>query len=80
MTAINAVTDLAVDDGIAVLTLDSPPVNALSAAVRDGLAAGVAAAAAAHNVRALVLISAGSTGAPPAAPRQQPIVAGARSS
>ena len=61
MTAINAVTDLAVDDGIAVLTLDSPPVNALSAAVRDGLAAGVAAAAADGSVRALVLICAGRT-------------------
>ena len=61
MTAINAVTDLAVDDGIAVLTLDSRPVNALSAAVRDGLAAGVAAAAADGSVRALVLICAGRT-------------------
>ena len=31
MTAINSVTDLARDGEIAVLTLNSPPVNALSA-------------------------------------------------
>ena len=40
MTAINDVTDLANDGEIAVLTLNSPPVNALSAPVRDGLADG----------------------------------------
>ena len=37
MGAINAVTDLAVEGDIAVLTLNSPPVNALSQAVRDGI-------------------------------------------
>ena len=42
MAAINSVTDLAVEGDIAVLTLNSPPVNALSAGVRDGLALGVA--------------------------------------
>ena len=36
MSANTSVTQLAVEDGIAVLTIDSPPVNALSAAVRDG--------------------------------------------
>ena len=37
MSAINEVTDLTIEDGVAVVTLDSPPVNALSANVRDGL-------------------------------------------
>jgi hypothetical protein len=37
MTAINAVTDLTVEGDIGVVTLNSPPVNALSAAVREGL-------------------------------------------
>ena len=39
MTAINAVTDYALDGEVGVITLNSPPVNALSAAVRDGLSA-----------------------------------------
>ena len=38
MTAINLVTDLSVEDGVAVVTVDSPPVNALSVDVRNGLA------------------------------------------
>ncbi|HEX2802048.1 MAG TPA: hypothetical protein VHN73_08300, partial [Phenylobacterium sp.] len=37
MTAINPVTDLSRDGEIAVVTLNSPPVNALSAQVREGL-------------------------------------------
>ncbi len=37
MPTINQVTDLTIDGDIAVVTLDSPPVNALSAVVRDGL-------------------------------------------
>jgi len=61
MVAVNPVTDLVVHDGIAVLTLDSPPVNALSATVRDGLAAGLEAATADAGVDALVLICAGRT-------------------
>ena len=61
MTTINSVTELDIDGDIAVLTLDSPPVNALSADVRDGLALGVAQAAANPAVRALVLICAGKT-------------------
>ncbi len=61
MTAINEVADLSVEDGIAVLTLDSPPVNALSAAVRDGLHAGFSAAIADPGVGAIVLICAGRT-------------------
>ena len=41
MAAINAVTDLTREGDIAVLTINSPPVNALSADVRDGLRDGV---------------------------------------
>ena len=70
MTAINEVVDLVIEGDIAVLTLNSPPVNALSARVRQGLRDGVRAAdifsqivefapdsAAAHAglIRALVL-------------------------
>src|SRR6266481_5207621 len=61
MSAINDVADLMVENNIAVLTVNSPPVNALSAAVRDGLAAGVAQAVADPAVAAIVLICAGKT-------------------
>ncbi len=61
MTAINAVMDLTRDGEVAVLTLNSPPVNALSAPVRDGLALGIAAAEADPAVKAIVLICAGRT-------------------
>ena len=37
MPAINEVTNLEIESNIAVLTLNSPPVNALSANVREGL-------------------------------------------
>ncbi len=61
MTAINALTDLTLEGDVAVLTLDSPPVNALSAAVRDGLARGLDRALEDDSMRALVLICAGRT-------------------
>jgi 3-hydroxyacyl-CoA dehydrogenase len=61
MTAINAVADLTVENGIAVLTLNSPPVNALSAAVRDGLAGGLQRVAQDAAIHAMVLICAGRT-------------------
>jgi 3-hydroxyacyl-CoA dehydrogenase len=61
MTAINPVTDLSVDGDIAVLTLNSPPVNALSAPVRDGLAEGFRDAIANDAVKAIVLICDGRT-------------------
>ena len=35
MAAINDVTDFSVRDEIGILSLDSPPVNALSATVRE---------------------------------------------
>ena len=37
MAEINSVTDLTLDGDVAVITVDSPPVNALSNAVRQGL-------------------------------------------
>jgi 3-hydroxyacyl-CoA dehydrogenase len=61
MTAINEVTDLSVEDGIAILTLNSPPVNALSANVRDGIFNGIEKAMIDDSVKAVVLICDGRT-------------------
>ena len=61
MSALNEVADLTVEDGVAILTLNSPPVNALSAAVRDGIDAGLDQALADPAVQAVVLICAGRT-------------------
>jgi len=61
VVALNEVTDLSVEDGIATVTIDSPPVNALSVAVRDGLSAAFARAFADQAVAAIVLICAGRT-------------------
>ncbi len=61
MTAINAVTDYSLDNAVGVITLNSPPVNALSAAVRDGLAGGMEAASADPAARSIVLICEGRT-------------------
>jgi 3-hydroxyacyl-CoA dehydrogenase len=61
MAAINEVTDLTLEDGVAVITLDSPPVNALSFNVRDGLFEGFKAAIADPAASAIVLICAGRT-------------------
>jgi 3-hydroxyacyl-CoA dehydrogenase len=61
MTAINAVTDYALVGEVGVITLNSPPVNALSAAVRDGLAGGMAEAVADPAAKAVVVICEGRT-------------------
>src|SRR5580658_10923356 len=61
MAAINAVTDLSREGDIAVVTINSPPVNALSAEVRNGLRDGVQQAAADPAVKAVVVICAGRT-------------------
>jgi len=61
MTALNDVATLVIDGEVAVLTLNSPPVNALSASVRDGLALGVAQAMGNAAVKAVVLICEGKT-------------------
>jgi 3-hydroxyacyl-CoA dehydrogenase len=50
-----------VEDGVAVLTIDSPPVNALGHKVRIALCEGVDRALADEAARALVLICAGRT-------------------
>jgi 3-hydroxyacyl-CoA dehydrogenase len=50
-----------VEDRVAVLTIDNPPVNALSAAVLDAIGENVARAVSAGDVDAIVLIGAGTT-------------------
>ena len=61
MTAINDVTDLSREGEIAVIALNSPPVNALSAKVRDGLAEAFRQAGADTESKAIVLICEGKT-------------------
>jgi len=61
MTAINEGTDLTVDDGVAVITLDFPPVNAMSPALVDGLYDGLMGALANPEAKSIVLICAGRT-------------------
>ncbi|HEX8568361.1 MAG TPA: 3-hydroxyacyl-CoA dehydrogenase NAD-binding domain-containing protein [Caulobacteraceae bacterium] len=61
MPPADPVSHYSVEDGIAVLTIDNPPVNALSARVRQALVEGVRAAEADDAVRALVLACAGRT-------------------
>ncbi|SFR89033.1 3-hydroxyacyl-CoA dehydrogenase NAD-binding domain-containing protein [Sphingomonas jatrophae] len=58
---INEVTRLDRDDQVAVVTVASPPVNALSAAVRTGVAEAMAMAYADAEVQAIVLICEGRT-------------------
>jgi 3-hydroxyacyl-CoA dehydrogenase len=60
MTEINSVTTLTQDGEVAVITLNSPPVNALSAKVREGLFEGFKAAIA-SSAKAIVLICEGRT-------------------
>jgi len=60
MTEINSVTTLTQDGDVAVVTLNSPPVNALSANVRDGLFEGFQQAIA-SDAKAIVLICEGRT-------------------
>ena len=61
MTAINEVTDLRIEGDVAIVTLNSPPVNALSANVRTGLLEGVTAAEANADARSILLICEGRT-------------------
>ncbi|MBU1375401.1 MAG: enoyl-CoA hydratase/isomerase family protein [Alphaproteobacteria bacterium] len=60
MTEINAVTTLTREGDVDVITLNSPPVNALSAKVREGLFEGFKAAGASDS-KAIVLICDGRT-------------------
>jgi len=61
MSIINDVTKLEVKDNIAILTLNSPPVNALSAPVREGLDRGIRQAIKDSRVDAIILICTGRT-------------------
>src|SRR5664279_3954850 len=61
MTAVNAVADLTLEGDVAVLTIDSPPVNALSETVREGIRYGILRAEAEPAAKAIVLICAGRT-------------------
>jgi hypothetical protein len=78
MAVINSVADLSIEGEVAVVTINSPPVNALSQPVRDGLKRGVEAQEANGAVKAIVIICEGRTfiagadisefGKPPAPP------------
>ena len=61
MTALTEMADLTIEDGIAILTIDNPPVNALSQGVRQGIKDGVAQCLGDDSVNAMVLICAGRT-------------------
>jgi 3-hydroxyacyl-CoA dehydrogenase len=61
MGAVNTVTDLTLEGDVAVLTVNYPPVNALSAAVRDGMMEGLSQALQAPEAKALVIICEGRT-------------------
>jgi 3-hydroxyacyl-CoA dehydrogenase len=61
MEQINAVTQLHVQDGIAIITIDNPPVNALGQAVRAGLVSAASQALANPDVQAIVLACGGRT-------------------
>ena len=72
-------------DGVAIISVDNPPVNALSQAVRDGLMRNIDEAAADDAVRAIVITCAGRTfiagadirefGRPPEPPHLPDVVA-----
>ena len=61
MTAMSKSVDLERRGRVAVLTVDNPPVNALSQHVRQGLAEGLKKAAADPEARAIVIVCAGRT-------------------
>jgi 3-hydroxyacyl-CoA dehydrogenase len=61
MPVISSVANLDIEDNVAVLTIDSPPVNALSHAVRQAIVEGIEQANADPNVEAIVLACAGRT-------------------
>ncbi len=58
---LTSMVDYEVEDGVAVLTLDNPPVNALSQGVRQGLKDGVAKAQADAAAKAILVYCKGST-------------------
>src|ERR1039458_3119854 len=61
MTAVNSVIDLTIHNSIAVLIINSPPVNALSADVRTGLELALRDATTNAAVEAVVIVCDGKT-------------------
>ncbi|HSV00767.1 MAG TPA: 3-hydroxyacyl-CoA dehydrogenase NAD-binding domain-containing protein, partial [Roseiarcus sp.] len=61
MAAINSVVDLTIECEVALVTINSPPVNALSQVVRDGLKRGIEAAEANGAAKAIIVICDGRT-------------------
>jgi 3-hydroxyacyl-CoA dehydrogenase len=61
MAAINAVTDLSTDGEVSVIMLNSPPVNALSQAVREGLDKALKTAFADTRTKVVVIVCDGRT-------------------
>ena len=61
MTSINDVTTIEKDENISIITLNSPPVNALSAPVREGLHKGISEARNDKETEAIVIICEGRT-------------------
>ena len=61
MTSINDVTTIEKDGNISIITLNSPPVNALSAPVREGLHKGITEARNDGESEAIIIICEGRT-------------------
>ena len=61
MVALTSMVDYSVDSTVAILTLDNPPVNALSQGVRQGIKEGVDRALGDDSVQAIVLYCSGRT-------------------
>jgi 3-hydroxyacyl-CoA dehydrogenase len=61
MTAITDMVDMQTRDGVAVVSVDNPPVNALSEGVRTGLYEAVTRADADETVKAILIICKGRT-------------------
>jgi len=61
MTSVNDVTTIEKDENIAIISLNSPPVNALSASVREGLHKGITEARNDDEIEAIVIICEGRT-------------------
>ena len=57
----NQAVTLSVDQGVALIRIDNPPVNALSPEVIDGLGASLDRASRDDSVQAIVIIGAGRT-------------------
>ena len=61
ITSINDVTTIEKDENISIITLNSPPVNALSATVREGLYKGITKARNDKETEAIIIICEGRT-------------------